>query len=223
VPIGVIQHPDIRPFLSDEAVQYAAGAYSGPTSPHHGNRTYGDVAHPKYSAEVRKELRAFIDARGIKKMTPKDMAEFTDLIKSGRGANGKPNKVIASFNKAIKGIVPKGTKPLTSMDEIMAAGAKRMKHSRFKLLAAGAVISGVLGEVIGQQVNVLDVAANSGHYRRALKALEEGDLSKAQSLLIGDGNSLYHEILGQVGAHAALNFKKTMERVFEMARNQDYR
>ena len=47
-------------------------------------------------------------------------------------------------------MVPKGTKPPTTMDEIMAAGHKHTKHSRFKLLAAGSVVSGILGEVVNQ-------------------------------------------------------------------------
>ena len=72
-------------------------------------------------------------------------------------------------------------------------------------------------------MKVLEVASNSGHYRRAIKAQQDGDLNKARNHLIGDHDSLYHEILGKVGAHAALNFKKAMERVFAMAKDQDYR
>jgi hypothetical protein len=109
------------------------------------------------------------------------------------------------------------------MEDILTAGRKYMKTSRFRLLAAGAVISGVLSEVVEQQVNLLDVASTSGHYRRAMQALQDGDLDRARTLLIGDSDSLYMEILTRVGAHAALNFKKAMESVFESARSRDYK
>jgi hypothetical protein len=96
-----------------------------------------------------------------------------------------------------------------------------MKHPRFKLLVAGAVISGLLGDVVAQQADVLDVASKSGHYQRAMQALQDGDLARARALLVGDRDSLYMEILTRVGAHAALNFKTAMEKVFESARNRD--
>ena len=77
--------------------------------------------------------------------------------------------------------------------------------------------------MVAQQVKVLSVALSSGFYRQAVKALQDGDLTKARNLLIGDHDSLYHEILGQVGAHAALNFKAAMERVFANAQKREYK
>jgi hypothetical protein len=226
VPVGVTQHPDVRPLLSDEAVEYGAGAYSGPTDPHHRNTTLDEVTHREYSAEVRSELQKFIEQNKISKtnkMTPAQMEEFTNLIENGLGANGQPHDFIGPYNRAIKGMLRKGTVRPSKLDDIMAAGRKYMKHSRFRLLAAGAVVSGILGEVIAQQVKLLSVASSSGLYRKALKALQDGDLSKARNLLIGDHDSLYHEILGQVGAHAALNFKAAVEKVFANAQNRDYK
>jgi hypothetical protein len=105
---------------------------------------------------------------------------------------------------------------------MLAAGRKYMNHARYRFIAAGAVVSGLLGEIISQQIKLLEVASNSGYYRQALKALENGNISKAQSLLIGDRDSLYHEIMVRVGAHAALNFRAHMERVFAKAIGQDY-
>jgi hypothetical protein len=83
------------------------------------------------------------------------------------------------------------------------------------------VISGLLGDVVAQQADVLSLAATSGHYRRAMQALQDGDLARAHALLVGDRDSLYMEILTQVGAHAALNFKVAIEKVFESARDRD--
>ncbi len=223
VPVGVTQHPEIRRYLSDEAAQYAAGAYSGPTDPHHGSTTLDEVTHHKYNADVKAELQKFIEQNKIKKMTAAQMEEFVGLIENGLGADGKPHDFIGPYNKAIKGMLPKGTVRTSKLDDILAAGRKYMKHSRFRLLAAGAVVSGILGEVVAQQVKVLNVASSSGHYRQALRALQDGDLTKARNLLIGDHDSLYHEILAQVGAHAALNFKATVERVFANAQNREYK
>ncbi len=90
-----------------------------------------------------------------------------------------------------------------------------MKHPRFRLLAMGAVLSGILSEAITAQANILDVAATSGHYRRAVEALQDGDIAKAHHLLTGDGDSLYMEIMGRVGAHAALDFKEAMDKAFD--------
>ncbi len=215
VPVGVTQHPDIRPFLSDEAVEYAAGAYSGPTNPPHGNTTAAEITHPKYSAEVKKEMETFIGAQ---------MKRFSDLMENGLDAGGKPHRIIGEYNGAIKKMLPKGAiGKSTKFEDVLAAGRKYMKHSRFRLLAAGAVVSGILGEVVAAQVSALEVAADSGYYKRALHELQNGNLDKARRLLLADDQSLYAEILGHVGAHAALNFRRAMEKVFEDATNRDYK
>jgi hypothetical protein len=223
VPVGVTQDPEIRPYLSDEAAEYAAGAYSGPTDPHHGNKTLDEVTNQKYNSEVKAEIQKFIKQNKIKKMTAAQMEEFAALMENGLGADGTPHKFIGTYNKAIKRMLPKGTIRPSKLDDILAAGRKYMKHSRFRLLAAGAVVSGILGEVVAQQVKVLNLASSSGFYRQALGALQDGDLTKARNLLIGDHDSLYHQILVQVGAHAALNFKAAMERAFANAQNREYK
>jgi hypothetical protein len=48
-------------------------------------------------------------------------------------------------------------------------------------------------------------------------------VSKAHQFLVGDRESLYHAILTQVGALAALNFKAMIERIFAMARDREYK
>jgi hypothetical protein len=222
-PVTAVLDKEIRSLLSDEAVAYAMGAYSGPTDPPHGNRTYGGLTHPQYNDIVKDELKGFIKQRKIKKMTVAQMEEFISLINRGLDASGKPDRRIAAFNNAIRKALPKGTAAPRKMEDILAAGRKYLKSSRFRLLAAGAVVSGVLSEVVAQQVNVLDVASKSGHYKRAMQALQDGDLDRAQRLLVGDRDSLYMEILVRVGAHAALNFKTAMEMVFESARNRQYK
>ncbi len=84
--------PDIRPSLSDEAVHYAFGSYSGPTDPKHLNGTYGGVSHPKYNAFVKEELEKYIELKKFSKqtkMSATDMEQFVDLIMSGKGASGE--------------------------------------------------------------------------------------------------------------------------------------
>jgi len=225
-PVGAVFNEDIRPLLSDEAAQYAAGATSGGTEPAHNAGPYGDVKHMKYNTEVKAELQKFIELNKItksNKMTAAQMEEFVGLMEKGLGANGEPNPVIGAFNGAVNAMVPKGTKAPTTMEEILAAGRKYMKNPRFQTLAAVAVISGVLGEVINQQTKILEVTANSRLYQAALRALAEGDLARAHGLLTGARDSLYTEILTQVGAHAALNFKTAMDHVFTSAPKKVYK
>ena len=222
-PVSAITDESIRPYLSDDAAAYAAGSYSGATDPDHGFKTYGGITHGDYNKEIKNELRKFIKDNRIKKMTKEQMAEFIDLIKSGRGANGKPNGVIGKFNGAIKSMVPKGSSAPTKMDDILVAGRKYMKTQRFRLLAAAAVLSGFLSDAVAAQVQSLDVMSDSGHYKRAIKALQDGDLDRAHRLLTGDADSLYMEILHKVGPHAALTFKHDMDKEFDRARTREYK
>ena len=150
-------------------------------------------------------------------MTAEEMKDFIDLISNGLGANGERHPQIAAFNKAVRKMVVKGTQIPEKVEAVLAAGRKVLKTRQFRLLAAGAVISGLLSEVIAEQGDVLEVAAKSGHYRRAMQALQAGDLARAQNLLTEGDDSLYTEILAQVGAHAALSFKSAMERMFSDA------
>jgi hypothetical protein len=148
------------------------------------------------------------------------MEEFIGLINNGLGANGEPNKEIVAFNNAIRKTLPKGPSRSTKLDDVLAAGRKYMKTSRFRLLAAGAMTAGLVGDMLQKHVDALEVAGKSGHYRRAMRALEQGDIAKAHALMTGDGDSLYGEILEKVGFQAATNFRIAMDKVFEMARER---
>src|SRR6202021_1691895 len=119
----------------------------------------------------------------INKMTKEQMRDFVGLVENGLDAKGKPHPEIGPFNRAIKKMVPKGTSAPTKMDDVLAAGRKYMKTSRFRLLAAGAVLSGVLSDAVAAQVQSLDVMSDSGHYKQAIKALQDGDLDRAHRLL----------------------------------------
>lgn len=171
-------------------------------------------------------MEEFIEANKIsktKKMTAAQMKRFSDLMQNGLDANGKPHPTIGSYNKAIKGMRPKGSvRKMNKLDDVLAAGRKYTKHARYRFLAAGAVVSGILGETVAAQAKILDVAANSGHYERALREPQNGNLDKAERLLIDDDRSLYAEILDRAGAHAALHFKRAMQKVFADAAKRDY-
>jgi hypothetical protein len=221
-PKAVVFDNEIRSLLTDEAAEYAMGAYSGPTDPSHNYGTYGGVTHREYNAFVKDELKKFIESRKIKKMTVEQMQEFINLVDNGLDAFGAPHAQIAAFNNAIKRAIPNRSNVPKRVEDIIAAGRKYMKHPRFRLLVAGAIVSGLLSDIVAQQVDVLDVAAQSGHYKRAMQALDDGDLAQARRLLVGDRESLYMEILVRVGAHAALNFKAAMEKVFAAAHDRAY-
>ncbi len=153
-------------------------------------------------------------------MTAAQMESFVSLIERGLGANGAENRTIGTFNKTIKGMVIKGKTGPRTMEDILAAGRRQISHPRFRLLAAAGVVSGILGEAVAAEAKVLDVAIKSDYYRRAIGQLKQGNLTNARNLLIGDDQSLYTEILGQVGFHAGQHFKQRMQRVFDYAATQ---
>jgi hypothetical protein len=225
VPTGVVQDKKIRPLLSDEAAQYAAGAYSGPTNPPHGNVTGGGIKHPEYSAEVKKQMERYIKDNKIttsKPMTKEQMKQFAEYMEKGLDARGNPHEVIGSYNNAIKKMLPKGAAGTSSkMDDVLAAGRKYMKHRGFQSIAAAAVLSNVVGEVVAGEIKGLQVMADSSYYKNALAALQRGDIGKAQNLLTGD-DSLYTEIITRVGATAALNFKRRIDEAFDAAQKRSY-
>ena len=57
-PVSAVTDESIRPLLSDDAMAYAAGSYSGATEPGHRFGTYGGVSHDKYNAEVKNESKS---------------------------------------------------------------------------------------------------------------------------------------------------------------------
>ena len=208
---------DIKPYLSDEAIQYAMGSYSGPTDPDHNYGVYGGVKHPDYNQYVKEELKLYIEKNSIKQMTVEQMQDFIGLVNKGLDASGEPHPQIAAFNNAIKKAVAGGAKVPKKTEDILAAGRRYMKHSRFKVVALAAFLGGLLSEALGQSVQSLEVAATSSHYRRALKALQNGDLGTAQLSLIGESKSLYTEILDRVGHTAAADFKSAVIKAFRSA------
>jgi outer membrane protein assembly factor BamD (BamD/ComL family) len=109
------------------------------------------------------------------------------------------------------------------MDDILAAGRKYLKHPRFRLLAAAAILSGVLSDAVASQVQSLDVTSESGHYKKAIQALHDGNLDRAYRLLTDDKNSLYTEIMDKVSPLAALRFKQKMDEEFDNARHREYK
>ncbi|MGD9648021.1 MAG: RHS repeat-associated core domain-containing protein [Pirellulales bacterium] len=221
VPVSVFMQPQIRVRLSDEAVQYAAGAYTTEMDPAHCYTTYGGVKHSEYNRYVREELKKFIDARKSKaKLTGQEMKKFVELIRQGKGANGQQHAQISAFNNAISQQIKTPAKP-GKFQEIVELGKKYMQTSRFKLLATAAVLLGALADAAVSHAQILTCTAKSHNYRLALEALERGDLTTARARLIGENDSLYWDIFEGAGAHPALNFQKAIEAAFERAKEAD--
>jgi hypothetical protein len=93
-PVAAVLDKGIRSLLSDEAVEYAMGAYSVPTDPSHRNGTFGGLTHPQYNNLVKKELKKFIQHHKIEKMQ-----QFIGQINNGLDAFGEPYPAIAEFNE----------------------------------------------------------------------------------------------------------------------------
>jgi hypothetical protein len=217
VPFGAVHHPDIRPFITDDAADYAAGAISGPLDPPHNGRTIYKVPHSKYTADVKKQLKLFFDLNGVTettKMTVEQMRQFVDYVENGLGGNGKSHHRIRMFNLGIKKMVKKGVVVPKSIKDILALGKRQISARGFKLIAAAAVLSGMIGDAIADEVKMLDIASENRHFLDAIAALERGDLADAQNLLVGDTDSFVVDLAGHVNAAAILNFIKVMEKAF---------
>ena len=219
LPVTVFMQPGFGRRLTTEAKQYAAGAYTTPLDPQHCNKTYGGISHPKYNELVATEFKNFMAGKS-NKVTAAEMKEFIDNIKQGKGADGKIVPGIKSFNDAIKSDIKDPPKP-SKIKEIIESGKKYMQTNRFRLLAMAAVLAGALADVVVSHAQILSCTANSQNYRDALEALEQGDLNRARDKLIGENHSVYVDILGEAGAHPALNFRKAIEKAFERANDAE--
>ena len=175
---------------------------------------------------MKLELEKFFVENKINKrsrMTVAQMEKFTDLMKRGIDIKGKAHPRIGLHNKAIKGMLPKGSVDgARKLDDVLAAGRKYMKYRGFQVIAAAAVLSNILGEVVASEIKGLHVMAQSSYYKRAIRALQMGNIAQAQTLLTDDRDSLYMEINARVGATAALNFKRRMDEAFETATRKSY-
>ncbi|MGQ0636860.1 MAG: hypothetical protein ACT4QC_19810 [Planctomycetaceae bacterium] len=219
--LAALQQPDVRPFLSRDAKLYALGSLSGPTVPPHGNQTINGVPHTDYTEALKEELPKFIKLKKVSesnKMTAEQMEELVGLIKDGKGAYGQELPKIADFNRGVRERVIPGFRQPKTMEEVLALGRKIAKQRAFRLMIAGAAVSFGVGELVAQEIGMLNVAANSNNYRKAIAALDRGDLNMAQKHLTDDPDSLYIEIAERVSATAALNFKGAIDRAFENAR-----
>jgi len=194
-PLAAAKDKLVLPRLSRDARIYLIGAYSGPTTPSHGNTTIEDVTHPKYTKEVRGELIKFLDKKVGKsgKLSGRQMAKFFDLLEDGKGADGKHNTSIKTYVDGIKsrgGNLSRG-----SYEEVMKRGRALAGNSRYRSIVAGAVIGGLLTEMLSQHVKAIEVASKTNHLRDATAALQRGELILAEDILIGDGDSLYWKLM----------------------------
>ncbi len=110
---GTVFHDDIRPLLSDEAVEYAMGATSGSSRPVRTTLArWLEIKHTlNTSAAVKKELKSFFKQHGIdksKKMSGAQMKQFAQQVENGITAAGEPHPIIGPFNKAVKAAVKPG-------------------------------------------------------------------------------------------------------------------
>jgi len=191
--------------LSKKARAYIIGATSGPTNPAHGNKSFGQISHHRYSKEVDKEFRKFINlklgAGGRRKLNEHQVAEFDDLLRSGKGANGRENEIIFKYNKGLQKVIIGGYKPRPSVQDVVKKGFAIGKQQRYRDFLKGAVILVALNELLPRQAGAGEIIAKSRHLPDALNALERGDLVEAERLLVGQNDSLYMELLAAKGAN----------------------
>ena len=218
VPQSVLTDPEIRPLLSDEAFSLGMGAYSGQTSPDHLFGTHGGVTHKEYNDTVKSGLQKFIKANGNKQLTKDQMLDFVKYTMEGKTYTGKSmNPLLKKFNDAIRaerkcflnGGQNRGfTKPPVTADDYVKRGNSFLKAKNIFKTMAGVLMAGWAQDALANQVNALNVAADSQYFRAGIKKLSEGDLNGAENEFFGQTgyDGLYGEINAQVSFSAAASF-----------------
>lgn len=140
-----------------------------------------------------KEFDKFYKAKGKGKLCGADMKEFADLIKSGKGANGKPNAELKAFNDKILAsrqryidVNPKlrGDKVPRDLKYLMKSGKEIRTNARFgKYLEMLGAIGGI-SELFSKATNASDVL-QSNDLRLGAEALARGDFSQANVHFVG--------------------------------------
>jgi hypothetical protein len=187
--------------LSQEAQEYFAGAYSGPTRTPHRFDTYGGVRHIDYNLYVKQELEAFIKANRItpdKPMTKEQAQRFSENIRTGEYLTDPTRAAkIKAFNEAI---VRDLRRPLPSQDIATAiargkayiqANPGRYKAmvlvgATFYFLSLKAASAADVGTKTAAAFDQL--AIPGGLYEQLLRAAEAGETDKVRVLLVGDGS-----------------------------------
>jgi len=89
--------------------------------------------------------------------------------------------------------------------------------THLKILGLVSVIAGAL---VTDFAKAADTAASSHNYRKAVKHLQQGELDRATRRLIGDGDSLYIELVDEGLAKPALLLRKWWPEAVIRAQSQ---
>ena len=222
LPIEILKEAYVRGKIDVDSFKLGTETYF--KDPGHGNKTYGEVPHKKYSAEVGEELDKLVKANKGKPIDKNVMESFLQNLTEGKGANGKPNPVIKDFNDAVLGVTGDAFKKTGEILE--KAGARdideviRRCDARRAFWAnryMGAALAGATG-FLGANAEAAITAVGSEHLRRAVEHLNEGNIREAESEIFGPDRSgisgLIAEIENNGSPLAAQNAKKAFEELF---------
>ncbi|MEI8021287.1 MAG: hypothetical protein WCH39_23975 [Schlesneria sp.] len=189
LPFSVVMEAYKEGKITADAVILAAETYF--QDPGHNGGTYGDISHPTYTDEVRDELDNLIKKNGGKPIDKVKMNEFLGNLTQGNGANGKPNLIIGKFNDAVIGIAQKAGKTIESVvdrtladiDDVIARGKANSNFWNRRI--AGGLLAAGLTNVLSEKTKAGQAALASPNLRKAIIELEEGNIQRAQDLILG--------------------------------------
>lgn len=231
--------------MTEGARELAGGYFSGPTYPSHDFGPVNGVKHPRYSDLVEEKFaEKFKDQlKSGKLIDEKQLREFiqNDL------ENADKRTAIGKFNSGIQDRCKEYVKrnPSTKLnkpsqmtvDQLKQRGRDYMKRNpkRFNVPAKTSTLGGVRTALVGlmtgaaassvsDALGAVTAASRTDHLRRAVDAIDAGDVNGARIILLGmahDGRNqdgLYDEIVKSNNPRAALAFQHYVEALFEHAR-----
>lgn len=207
--------------LTVGGVQVSIAYTSGELDHPHNFGAYGGVKHSRYNEVVMTEFDKFYKAKKKDKLSGADMKEFADLIKSGKGANGKPNKELKAFNDEIlasrqryimQNPKLRGDKIPRDLKYLMKSGKDLRTNSRFAKYLSSIAAVGVISNSLSKVANATEVM-QSNELKLGAEALARGEFTRADKYFVGGSNEngvggFAAELNDKIGLTYGLAFSK---------------
>ncbi|MCP4500657.1 MAG: hypothetical protein GY822_11920, partial [Deltaproteobacteria bacterium] len=193
VPQQVIR--DYAKKMTAYAMDIAYGNVSGPTYPSHNVGSMGGVKHSRYNEIVAEELELYMEANDIKKMNGDHMLDFSEKMRKGLDHAGDVHDELRDFNNAVdcahdaylKGGKGRGFKILRpeTKAKLKKWAAQRGRNCRFTQGLKYSLLMSVMGGLLSQYSDALQIAATSSNFKNGVGALAKGKMTKAEFYFFG--------------------------------------
>jgi len=194
LPWGVTKNNLNR--LTSGGLSVALAYTSGELDHRHNFGEYGGVKHSDYNKYVEAELDKFYKKKGKRYLSGGDVFDFCNLLKDGKGADGKPHKYIGAFNDAIRkhrhayiNVNParRGFRAPQTAENLRNTGNNLKSHARFKDYLIGLGVLAIFAKSLNTAANVKDVVEHE-EFRKGIEALAKGELNTANKHFVGGSN-----------------------------------